>query len=97
MRHIATLSLVALILAAGCGGGGVEDDLKKSGETLRKDAEKMSVADLEAKLGELEKYTEAMQKEVGDREPSQAEMEKMTKLIEVSGIYATALMQKKMK
>ncbi|HEX5135513.1 MAG TPA: hypothetical protein VFY93_00945 [Planctomycetota bacterium] len=95
-QTIACLSLVAFLIA-GCGGGGVEGDLKKSGDTLRKDAEGMSVSDLEAKMKEIEEYSKKMQKEMGDGEPTQAQMEKMTKLMEVTGIYATALMQKKMK
>jgi hypothetical protein len=36
-KNIACLSLVAL-LAAACGGGGIESDMKKSGAELRKDA-----------------------------------------------------------
>jgi hypothetical protein len=89
-RTIACFSLVVAILAVGCGGGGVEADLKKSGDDLRKDAASMSVA-------ELEKYSKEMQEKSGGGEPSQAEMEKWVKVMEVTGIYTTELMKKKMK
>jgi hypothetical protein len=56
----------------------------------------MSVEELEAKIKEIEKYGEAMGKQVGE-EPSQADMEKATKLFEMAGIYSTELLKRKMK
>jgi len=88
--------LVAGALLAACTGS-VEDDLKKSGAELRKQAESMSADDLQARIDELAKYSEKLQKEVGEGEPTEAQMAKMAKVVEVSGIYAVALANKQIK
>ncbi|MCK6460542.1 MAG: hypothetical protein L6Q95_11695 [Planctomycetes bacterium] len=96
-RTIACLSLVALVLAAGCGGGGVEADMQKSGDELRKEAAGMSVEELEKKMDEIEKYAKEVEAAHGDGEPSQADVEKASKLMEVTGIFGAELMKRKMK
>jgi len=85
------VSLVAALLFAGCGS-----DLDRSPEDNRKAAEKMSEAELEAKLKEFEKRVEEMQKKAGDRPPNESEMKEIQKIIEVTNIYATELTKRKM-
>ena len=98
-KPIACISLVVAILSAGCNGGsgggasGVDADLKKSGDELRKIAATMSVEELKKKMDEIEKYTSEMKKSSGT-EPSQAEGEKAVKLMEVTGIYGAELMKR---
>jgi hypothetical protein len=94
---IACISLALAMLAAGCGGGGVEADMKKSGDELRKTAAGMSDAELEKKMDEIEKYAKEMKPESGDDEPSQADIEKASKLMEVTGIYGAELMKRRMR
>jgi hypothetical protein len=91
MRQRFTLfPIVAAFVLAGCGGGSIESDLKKSGEELRKDAEKMSDSDLEKKMKDIEAYGDKLDKEAGQEE-------KKMKLIEVMGIYSSEQMKRKMK
>jgi hypothetical protein len=87
------LSLVAALLFPGCNG---DADLSKSGEDVRKDAAKMSDSELETRMKELEAKGDALQKSVGDKEPSEDQMKEMTKIMEVMGIYATELAKRKM-
>jgi hypothetical protein len=98
-QHFACISLVVAILAAGCGGGGggVEADMKKSGDELRKEAAAMSVAELEKKMDEIEKYAKELEAKPDDYEPSQADVEMASKLMEVTGIFGAELMKRKMK
>jgi len=96
-RFITSISVAALVLAAGCGGGGVEADMKKSGDELRKEAAGMSVAELEKKMDEIGKYAKEMEATSHDGEPSQAEIERASKLMEVTGIFGAELMKRKMK
>lgn len=96
-KVIVSLPVVFAILLAGCAGGSVDSDLKKPADEVRKDAEKMSVADIEKRMDELEKRSKKMEAEAGGKEPSDKQMKEATKLIEVGGIYATELMKRKLK
>lgn len=98
MREItACLSLVALVLAAGCGGGGVESDMERSGDELRAIAAKMSDADLRKKMDELEEFGAELNEEFGKGDPSRELIERKSKLMEVNGIYGAELMRRGMK
>jgi len=95
------ISLIVAILAAGCGGGGggasgIDADLKRSGDELRKEAGTMSVEALEKKMEEIETYRKAMEKSAG-KEPSQADQEKAVKLMEVMGIFGAELTKRTIK
>jgi hypothetical protein len=98
-QHFACISLVVAILAAGCGSGGaasgVDADLKKSDDELRKEAEGMSVADLEKKVEEIKNHMSELDKAGGD-DPSKA-AETKAKLMGVLGIYGAELNKRKMK
>lgn len=92
-QPLLALSLVAALLFSGCNG---DADLSKSGDDVRKDASKMSDSELETRMKELEAKGDALQKSVGDKEPSESQMKEMTKIMEVMGIYATELAKRKM-
>ena len=94
MRHLIACVSLAFLLA-GCGGGGVEDDLEKSGDELRKIAANMSTAELKAKMDEIEKYgKEFEEKSKGVEEPTKADIEKASKLMEITGIYGGELFKR---
>lgn len=95
MHNTVRFTLVFALLFAGCSDS-IEDDLEMSGSELREKAEGMSEAELEKKIDELEAYAKKLGEGVDEDNPSEAEMVRMTKVVEVTGIYATALMKKKM-
>ncbi|QOV89237.1 hypothetical protein [Humisphaera borealis] len=97
MRQILAVAVLVFgILLSGCDSGATAD-LKKPADEVRKQAEGMSTADLEKRIGELEKVAEELKKTIGSKEPTEAQMTEISKLMEVTGIYAGELLKKKLK
>jgi len=95
MRQIIACLFPVAFLVAGCGGG-IEGDLDKSEETLQKEADAMSVDELQAKMDDIQEYSKKLKEEFGDGKLTEEQEAKMAKLTKVTSIYATTLMRKSM-